>query len=136
MVELSRSSLYYLPLRRAEEEAALRARIKQLARNKRRYGYRRVWMTLRREGWVVNHKRVHRICKELGLSLPRKRARKRFCGPKGEVAQQAVHPDHVWSYDLCEDRTERGKRLRLLSVVDEDTRECLAILVASSIGGE
>ncbi len=86
LVELSRSSLYYLPLRRAEEEAALRARIKQLARNKRRYGYRRVWMTLRREGWVVNHKRVHRIWKELGLSLPRKRARKRFCGPKGEVA--------------------------------------------------
>ena len=136
LVELSRSSLYYLPLRRAEEEAALRARIKQLARNKRRYGYRRVWMTLRREGWVVNHKRVHRIWKELGLSLPRKRARKRFCGPKGEIAQQAVHPDHVWSYDLCEDRTERGKRLRLLSVVDEYTRECLAILVAPRIGGE
>ncbi len=134
-MELSRSSLYYVPVQRVGEEA-LRARIKELARGNRRYGYRRVWAVLRHEGWVVNHKRVHRIWKELGLRLPRKRARKRLCGPKGDRVQRARHPDHVWSYDLCEDRTQRGGRLRVLSVVDEYTRECLAIEVAPSMGGE
>ena len=124
-----------MPRRRPDEET-LRARIKQLAERKRRYGYRRVWADLRREGWQVNHKRVHRIWKQEGLSLPRKRPGKRSYGPKGEVKQRATHADHVWTYDLCEDRTERGGRLRLLSVVDEYTRECLAIEVAPSIGGE
>jgi len=135
LVEVSRSSLYYVPRRRPDDET-LRARIKQLAERKRRYGYRRVWADLRREGWQVNHKRVHRIWKQEGLSLPRKRPGKRSYGPKGEVKQRGTHPDHVWTYDLCEDRTERGGRLRLLSVVDEYTRECLAIEVAPSIGGE
>ena len=79
---------------------------------------------------------MHRIWKQEGLSLPRKRPGKRSYGPKGEVKQRATHLDHVWTYDICEDRTERGGRLRLLSVVDEYTRECLAIEVAPSIGGE
>ena len=135
LVEVSRSGLYYVARRRPDEET-LRARIKQLAERKRRYGYRRVWADLRREGWQVNHKRVHRIWKQEGLSLPRKRPGKRSYGPKGEVKQRATHADHVWTYDICEDRTERGGRLRLLSVVDEYTRECLAIEVAPSIGGE
>lgn len=134
LVEVSRSTLYYTPRRRPDEEA-LRAKIKQLARQNRRYGCRRVWAILRREGWQVNHKRVHRIWKEEGLSLPRKRPRRRSYGPAGEIYRRAEHVNHVWTYDICEDRTERGRRLRLLSVVDEYTRECLAIEVAPSIGG-
>lgn len=135
LVGLSRSSFAYRPRRRPDEKA-LRARVKQLAKRKRRYGCRRIWALLRREGWAVNHKRVHRIWKDEGLSLPRKRPRRRLYGPKGEVEQRARHADHVWTYDLCEDRTERGRRLRLLSVVDEYTRQCLVIEVAPSIGGD
>ncbi len=133
LVEVSRSSLYYVPRRPADEEA-LRAAIRELAARHRRYGYRRVWALLRRAGWTVNVKRVHRLWKQEGLSLPRKRPSRRAPGPAGEVEQRAEYPNHVWSYDLLEDRTERGGRLRLLSVVDEYTRECLAIEVARRVG--
>ena len=135
LVGVSRSSLNYQP-RRRPDETALRARIKQWVKAKGYYGYRQVWAELRREGWAVNHKRVHRIWKAEGLWLPRKSGRKRSYGPKGEIEQRATHPDHVWTYDLCYDRTERGGQLRLLSVVDEYTRECLAIEVARSLGAE
>ncbi|MFO7945659.1 MAG: IS3 family transposase [Armatimonadota bacterium] len=134
LVEVSRSSLYYTPHKRPDEDA-LRERIKQLARENRRYGYRRIWAVLRREDWEVNHKRVHRIWKKEGLSLPRKRPRRRSYGPAGKVYRKAERANQVWTYDICEERTERGQRLRLLSVVDEYTRECLAIEVAPSIGG-
>ncbi|MEA3400603.1 MAG: IS3 family transposase, partial [Armatimonadota bacterium] len=80
-MEVSRSSLYYVPRKRPDDEA-LRARIKQLAKAKSRYGYRRIWALLRREGWPVNHKRVHRIWKEEGLDLRRRRRTKRAYGPK------------------------------------------------------
>lgn len=133
LVGVSRSSLRYQPRRRADEEA-LRAEIKRRAQAKGYYGYRRIWAGLDRAGWRVNHKRVHRIWQDEGLQLPRKSPGKRSYGPQGEVKQQATHPDHVWTYDLCYDRTERGRRLQLLSVVDEFTRECLAIDVARSHG--
>jgi len=84
LVGVSRSSLYYEPRRRADEEA-LRARIRQLSRRHKRYGCRRIQALLHREGWVVNHKRVHRIWKQESLTLPRKRPRSGVCGPRGEV---------------------------------------------------
>ncbi len=135
LVEVSRSSLYYVRRKRPDEDA-LRARIKQIAKQRSYWGYRLVWGQLRREGWRVNHKRVHRIWREEGLDLRRRRRGKRSCGPKGEVQQRATHPDNVWSYDICEDRTERGRQLRVLSVLDEFTRECLAIEVAHSISAQ
>jgi putative transposase len=124
LVEVSRSSLYYVPRKRPDDDA-LRARIKQIAEDRQYYGYRLVWGQLRREGWGVNHKRVHRIWREEGLDLRRRPRGKRPCGPKGEVKQRATHPDNVWSYDISEDRTERGRQLRILSVMDEFTRECV-----------
>jgi transposase InsO family protein len=133
LVGVARSSLRYQPRRRPDEEA-LRAEIKHRARAKGYYGYRRIWAGLDRAGWRVNHKRVHRIWQDEGLQLPRKSGGKRSYGPTGEVEQRATHPDHVWTYDLCFDRTERGRRLQLLSVVDEFTRECLEIDVARSHG--
>jgi putative transposase len=99
LVGVSRSSSSYRPRRRSDEEA-LRARIKQLARAKSYYGSRRIWVELRREGWAVNHKRVHRLWKDQGLSVPWKSGGKRSYGPKGEVEQRATHADQVWSYDL------------------------------------
>jgi putative transposase len=87
---------------------------------------------LRREGYQVNQKRVHRLWKEEGLQLPR-RPRKRRRGPKGEVVPKAEYINHVWSYDFLEDRTQQGGQLRLLTVLDEFTRECLEIRVERSI---
>lgn len=133
LVGISRSSLTYQPRRRSDE-AALRAEIKTTATANACYGSRRIWAELVAAGWRVNHKRVHRLWQDEGLQLPRKSPGKRSYGPKGEVKQQATHPDQVWTYDLCYDRTEHGRRLQLLSVVDEFTRECLEIDVARSHG--
>ena len=88
---------------------------------------------LRREGIAVNKKRVHRIWKDEGLGLPRKRPKRRRVRAWGEVARRAERPNHVWSYDFIEDRTERGGRLKMLTVMDEFTRFSLAIRVERRI---
>lgn len=101
-----------------------------------RYGNKRITEQLRREGWRVNRKRVHRIRKEEGLILPRKRPRRHRCGQPAERLQKARYRDHVWSYDFVEDRTEKGGRLRILAILDEYTRECLALPVAPSMNAQ
>ena len=108
-------------------------RIHELAIRHGRYGYRRVTVLLRREGWKVNRKRVHRIWKSEGLGLPRRRPKRRRVVPVGEIVNKAEYPNHVWSYDFVEDRSERGGKLRILSIIDEFTRECLAIRIAPSM---
>lgn len=115
-------------------EDALRKRMCALARKHKRYGFRRILALLRREGWRVNKKRVHRLWKEEGLQRKRKTKRKCSCGPSPELPVRAAGPNHVWSYDFIEDRTERGGKLRMLCIVDEFTRECLHIRVDRSIG--
>lgn len=134
LVGVPRSMLYYQPQRKPDE-AVLRERIQRLARQHRRYGYRRITVLLRREGWVVNRKRVHRIWKAEGLSLPLKRRRRRREGQSLPVPE-AAYPGHVWSYDILEDRTEGGGKLRFLNILDEYSRECLAIRVEKSITAE
>lgn len=131
LIGISRTSFAYKHSGRADE--ALGERIKEMAKEHGRYGYRRIGALLRREGEEINIKRVHRIWKTEGLSLPARRPKRRQYGPKGEVARKAEYPDHVWSYDILEDRTERGNRLRILTVLDEYTRESLAIWVERSI---
>jgi len=84
----------------------------------------------------VNHKRVQRIWQLEGLQLPRRKPRKRRCGPRGAVIHKAQSRNHVWSYDFLEEHTVKGKRLRILAVMDEFTRECLALLVDRSITSE
>jgi len=132
LVGLSRSMARYAPRQRADENT-LRERIRQLARRHRRYGYRRVAALLRREGMRVNVKRVYRIWKQEGLALPRKRPARRHRVCQGEMVNKAQYPNHVWSYDLMEDQTESGARLRMLNILDEHTRECLAIRVEQSV---
>ena len=134
LVGIGRSTFRYEPEGETEEEAILRRRIRELAHRHKRYGCRRITVLLRREGWEVNKKRVHRIWKGEGLQIPRRRPRKRRRGPKGEVVRKAQYKDHVWSYDFVEDSTEGGRKLRFLTVVDEFTRECLAIEVGLSFG--
>ena len=116
------------------DEAALRKRIRQLAKKHTRYGFRRILAMLRREGWRVNKKRVHRLWKEEGLQRKRKRKKKRACGPTEKIPVRAEYPNHVWTCDFIEDRTERGGKLRMLCVLDEFTRESLHIRVERSIG--
>jgi transposase InsO family protein len=92
--------------RKRRDEAKLIREIHALAIRNGRYGYRRITVLLRREGWKVNRKRVHRIWKAEGLSLPLRRPRRRRIGPLGEIVNKAEYPNHVWSYDFLEDRTE------------------------------
>ena len=132
MVGMSRSVVRYAA-RKRQDEARLVKKIHKLAIHNSRYGYRRITVLLRREGFRVNKKRVHRIWKSEGLELPRRRPKRRRVGPVGEIVNKAEYPNHVWSYDFVEDRTERGGKLRILVVIDEYTRESLAIRVEPSI---
>jgi putative transposase len=109
-----------------------------LSRENPRYGYRRVWALLRREGWPVNKKRVHRLWRQEGLKVPHKQRKRQRLPNLGEsenscTRRQAEHKDHVWSYDFVMDLTEEGRRLKMMPMVDEYTRECLSIDVERSI---
>jgi len=132
VVGLSRSLVRYIA-RWRKDEAKLVRKIHKLAIRHSRYGYRRIMVLLRREGFRVNKKRVHRIWKSEGLSLPRRRPKRRRIGPREGIVNKAGYPNHVWSYDFVEDRTGRGGKLRILAIIDEYTRECLAIRVAASM---
>jgi transposase InsO family protein len=132
VVGISRSVVRYVA-RKRQDEVRMVKKIHELAICNGRYGYRRIAVLLRREGWKVNRKRVHRIWKAEGLSLPLRRPRRHRVGPAGEIVNKAECPNHVWSYDFVEDRTERGSKLRILAIIDEYTRECLAIRIAPSI---
>ena len=132
LLEVARSGLQYKP-REKSDERQLRERIRSLSRRHKRFGYRRIGALVRQESGV-NIKRVHRIWKSEGLSLPRRRPRRKsHTGSKNEQ-RVPVKPNEVWSYDFVEDRTEKGGRLRMLCVIDEYTRECLTIRVEKSIG--
>ena len=132
MVGVSRSVVRYVA-RKRQDEARLVKKIHELAIRNSRYGYRRITVLLRRGGFRVNRKRVHRIWKSEGLGLPRRRPKRRRIRQTGEIVNKAEYPNHVLSYDFVEDRTERGGKLRILVIIDEYTRECLAIRVEPSI---
>jgi putative transposase len=125
LVKVSRRRLGYVPVRRDDE---LIARLKELAAAHPRYGCRRLWAMLRRAGRMVNLKRVRRLCRGHGLLLKQKRRRKRR-GIGIGMPCKAEYPGHVWAYDFLEDRTESGRKLRILTIEDECTRQCLTIEV-------
>ena len=110
----------------------LTARIVALAGEYGRYGYRRITAMLRAEGWAVNHKRVERIWRQEGLKVPMKQPKRRrlWLNDGSCVRRRAEYRNHVWSYDFVMDRTHDGRAIRMLTIVDEYTRECLAIDVA------
>ena len=131
MVRQPRATHRYRPAER-DDEKPLTKRIIELAAAYGRYGYRRITALLRREGWCVNHKRVERIWRQEGLRVPKKQPKRgRLWLNDGScVRRRPEHRDHVWAYDFVHARTKDGRSLRLLVVVDEYTRECLAIDVA------
>ena len=114
-----------------DDEAALTADIIALARQYGRYGYRRITALLRQAGWWSNHKRVERIWRREGLKVPAKQPKRgRLWLTDGScIRLRPEYPNHVWSYDFVEDRTHDGRKYRMLNVLDEFTRECLAIRV-------
>jgi putative transposase len=133
----SRSSQRYVGTEREREEELL-LRIRELAREHPRYGYRRIRALLVREGWSVNRKRVHRLWRREGLKVPQVQRKRRRLGSSenGCTRHRAERPNHVWSYDFVMDQTAEGRRLKMLPVVDEFTRECLTIEVERSLVAE
>jgi putative transposase len=130
-LDLARSSIRYAPVLR-DEQAALARRIEELAGAHPRFGYRRIWALLDREGWTVNKKAVRRLYRQAGLKVAQPRANPK---PRREHGQDknACHlrpsrgKDDVWTWDFIFDRTSDGRSLKWLSIVDEYTRECLAL---------
>jgi putative transposase len=118
--------------RTADDEAALTADIVELARRYGRYGYRRIAALLRTAGWQVNRKRVERIWRREGLKVPAKQPKRdRLWLADGSCMRlRPERPNQVWAYDFVEDRTRDTRKLKMLCVVDEFTREALAIKVA------
>ncbi len=121
-----------------DDEVLLVRRIVELATQYDRYGYRRITALLRMEGWRVNHKRVERLWRWEGLKVPQRQPkRRRLWWNDGSCARlRPLHKDHMWSYDFVADRTSDGRALRLLTVMDEYTRECLAIDVGRRLNSE
>lgn len=111
-------------------------RIRDIALSRVSYGYRRVHVLLKREGWQVNHKRVYRLYKLEGLGMRPKRHHRHVTGCRRMERPTATHPNECWSMDFMSDELYNGQRIRLLTLVDNFTRESLAIEVNTHLGGQ
>ena len=116
-------------LKVADDEPALTSAIIDLARRYGRYGYRRITALLRAQGWHVNHKRVARIWRREGLKVPAKQPKRArlWLNDGSCIRLRPEHKNHVWAYDFVQDRTHDGKPVKMLTLIDEYSRECLAI---------
>lgn len=103
-----------------------------------RFGYRRIWALLRKAGWTVNRKRIYRLWRQEGLKVPQKQHKKRRLGMSANscARRKAEYANHVWAWDFVHDRTSNGRALKCLSIVDEYTRECVALEIDRSITAE
>ena len=129
-MDVSRSALRYVS-RMPARDAELAGELARISARKSAYGYRFAWAFLRNGGWRVNPKRVRRVWRLLGLHVRRKKHRKIRTGTPRTFA--TTGPNQVWAYDFTFDHCENGQTLKSLSIVDEWTRECLAIEVATSL---
>jgi len=132
LVGLNRSSLNYRSKR--PDDSTVRQRLRELAAERRRFGYRRLGWLLAREGHVMNRKKLYRIYREEKLMVRRRGRRKRAIGTRAPLAL----PDTInrrWSLDFVSDALSDGRRFRIFCVVDDFSRECLATVVDTSIGG-
>ena len=130
VIEIDRTSVRYQATR--PDDAELRERLKALAQERRRFGYRRLHVLLRREGHAVNRKRVQRIYREERLTVRRRGGRKRAIGTRRPI-ETPLPPNQRWSLDFVSDQMTDGRRFRILTVVDNCTRECLALVADTSL---
>ena len=134
LIGISRSMFYYESRRR--DDCVERARICEIAKTRIRYGVQRIHTLLRREGWLINHKKTYRIYCEEGLNLRSKRPRRRVSAAHRLERVDVRRVNHVWSMDFVADNLFNGRRIRTLPVVDNFSRECLAITVDHALRGE
>lgn len=132
VVEADRTSMRYRSVR--PDDADLRARLRELAAVRRRFGYRRLQILLRREGTVVNHKKLRRLYREERLQVRRRGGRKRALGTRAPLAMPQG-PNQRWSLDFVSDTLTDSRRFRMLTVVDDFTRECLTLVADTSLSG-
>ena len=120
------------------DEPRLVRRMIELASQYGRYGYPRITVFLREEGFRANHKRVHRLWRREGLKVPKRQPKRRrlWLNDGSCIRLRPAHRDHVWSYDFMQDRTSEGRPIRLLTIIDEYTRECLSIDVDRNLTSE
>ena len=131
---LARSPLRYQSAPKDDDE--LRLALTRLAKQYRRYGYRKVGQLLRVEGWAFNHKKVERLWREEGLQLPHrhKRRRRLYHKDSSVIRLRPQYPNHVWSVDFVHDKLSSGRRYKMLTVLDEYTRQALRVSVATKMG--
>ena len=131
-IGMCRMTMRYETIR--PDDAALRDRLNAIARERRRFGYRRLHVLLRREGHIVNHKKLFRLYREEKLTVRRRGGRKRALGTRAPMLIP-LRPNERWSLDFVSDQLTDGRRFRILTVVDDCTRECLALVADTSLGG-
>lgn len=134
MIQLDTSSYHYK--HRRPEQAAIEQRIKEICETRVRYGYRRVHVTLRREGWKVNHKKTRRIYNELGMQLRKKPPKRRVKAKLRDDRKDASEPNETWAMDFVHDQLATGAKLRILTIVDTFSRFSPAIDPRLSYRGE
>ena len=132
VIGADRSSVRYRST--GPDDTALRTRMRELAVERRRFGYRRLHVLLRQEGLVKNAKRTQRLYREEGLTVRRRRSRKRATGTRAPILTVTA-PNARWSVDFVHDQLADGRRLRVFNVIDDVTKECLAAVVDTSISG-
>ena len=134
VIRLQRSTCRYRSV--ADEQAALRVRLRDLAQARVSYGYRRLHILLRREGWEVNHKRIYRLYRLEGLGMRPKKPRRHVTACRRMERPAATEVNESWSMDFMSDQLYNGRRIRLLTLVDNFNRESLAIEVGEHIGSD
>ncbi|WP_156139588.1 IS3 family transposase [Sphingomonas sp. 35-24ZXX] len=132
VIDADRKSVRYRSTR--DDDTALREKLRGLANQRRRFGYRRLHILLRREGVMINRKKTQRLYKEEGLAVRRRRSRKRAVGTRAPAPVLAL-ANQRWSLDFVHDQMASGRRFRVLNVVDDVTKECLAAVPDTSISG-
>jgi putative transposase len=124
-------SLMYYKFRRPDQ-AFLKKRIKDIALSRVGYGYERIYMLLRREGWLINHKRVHRLYCEMNLQLRSKKPKRKVSASRRQHRPAVTEPNACWSMDFVHDSIFNGKKLRILNIVDNFSKYCPAIGVRNT----
>ena len=132
LMTVAASSYYYRPCK-GRDDVPLREALRRHAAERRRWGYRRLTVLLRRDGYTDNHKRIHRLYREEGLQVRQRRRRKQRL-PRGTARpESSTAPNQRWSLDFVHDRLVNGRSLRMLTIVDDYTRECLWIETDTSL---